>query len=150
MTTALTAGVTRMDEAMDGKVWSIRGLSVQAKSQSDEAIIFTVICEPAQFVPVHVHADIDEVLIVQAGELQVKLDGMWSTMHPGDLMRIPRGVTHGFFNTSDRQAILLIVMSPGTAVRPMFEALDGLTDEQQVIAIAADHGTDILPLDANE
>lgn len=148
--TALTAGLTRTNTAMDGKEWSIRGMCVQAKACSSDAIVYTIICEPEQFIPMHVHAGIDEVLVMQDGELKVKLDGMWSAMQPGDLMRIPRGMAHGFFNTSDRQATVLVIMTPGTTVLTMFDALDGVTDTQQVIAIAALHGMDILPLDANE
>ncbi len=148
--TALTAGLTRIDEAMDNIQWSICGMCLKAKAITDEAIIYTIICEPSQFIPVHVHAGIDEIILVQEGELQVKLDGMWSTMHPGDMMRLPRGLSHGFFNTSEKPVLAMFFMSPAMQIAQMFDALDGVTATQQIVAIAASYGLDILPLDANE
>lgn len=148
--TALTAGLTRMDEAMDGKQWSIRGMCTRIKAESDDAVVYTVTCEPEQFIPVHVHSEIDEIIQVQAGELQVKLDGMWSTLRAGDLMRIPRGLPHGFFNTSAQTAEALFIMSPAADIHQMFDALNGVTDTSLFVTIAARYGLDVLPLDANE
>ena len=45
--------------------------------------------------PVHIHPTQDEFILVQEGELSLKLDGVWSVAKAGDLVRMPRGIPHG-------------------------------------------------------
>lgn len=47
-----------------------------------------------EFVP-HEHADADEIFLVRAGELEIRLDGRPDVvLRPGELYVVPRGVTH--------------------------------------------------------
>ena len=54
--------------------------------------------------PVHIHPTQDEFILVQEGTLDLKLDGQWVKAHAGDLVRLPRGIPHGYFNKSDKPA----------------------------------------------
>jgi oxalate decarboxylase/phosphoglucose isomerase-like protein (cupin superfamily) len=81
--------------------------------------------------------------------LSLKLDGVWSEARAGDLVRMPRGIPHGYFNKSDKPARALFWVSPARKLEALFEALDTLTDVPRVIALSAEHEVDFLPPDAS-
>ena len=62
--------------------------------------------------PVHVHPNQDEFILVQEGQLELKLDGVWQTAEAGDLVRMPKGVPHGYFNKSDTPSPLGVTVKP--------------------------------------
>ncbi len=78
--------------------------------------------------PVHVHPHQDEFILVQEGQLELKLDGVWHTARAGDLVRMPRGVPHGYFNKSDKPGRALFWVSPAGKLRELFEVLHDMTD----------------------
>ncbi len=69
---------------------------------------------------------------MQEGELSLKLDGVWSVAKAGDLVRMPRGIPHGYFNKSDKPARALFWVSPAGKLEDLFKALNGLTDVPEV------------------
>ena len=73
------------------------------------------------------HPTQDEFILVQEGQLELKLDGKWSTARAGDLVRMPRGVPHGYFNKSDKPARALFWVSPAGKLEALFEALHDMT-----------------------
>ncbi len=87
--------------------------------------------------PVHVHPTQDEFILVQDGQLELKLDGVWHTANAGDLVRMPRGVPHGYFNKSDKPARALFWVSPAGKLRDLFETLHNMTDIPAVIEASA-------------
>ena len=143
-------GITRDGEGLDGVSWDILGQKYFPKADGDDAFAFETNSEPGQFVPVHIHHAQDEFILVQDGELQVKLDGVWSVARAGDLVRMPRGVPHGYFNKSDKPARALFWVSPAGRLRALFETLDGMTDTVAVVQASAEHDVDFLPPEANE
>ena len=143
-------GITRDGEGLDGVSWDILGQKYFPKADGDDAFAFETNSEPGQFVPVHIHPTQDEFILVQEGELQVKLDGVWSVARAGDLVRMPRGVPHGYFNKSDKPARALFWVSPAGRLRALFETLDGMTDTVAVVQASAEHDVDFLPPEANE
>ena len=146
----LKGGITRDGEGLDGVSWDILGQKYYPKANGDDAFAFETNSDPGQFVPVHIHPTQDEFILVQEGELQVKLDGVWSVARAGDLVRMPRGVPHGYFNKSDRPARALFWVSPAGRLRALFETLDGMTDTVAVVQASAEHDVDFLPPEANE
>lgn len=143
-------GITRDGEGLDGVSWEILGQKYFPKADGDDAFAFETNSEPGQFVPVHIHPAQDEFILVQDGELHVKLDGVWSVARAGDLVRMPRGVPHGHFNKSDKPARALFWVSPAGRLRALFETLDGMTDTVAVVQASAEHDVDFLPPEANE
>lgn len=148
--TDLNGGITRDGEGFDGVSWNILGQSYFPKADCDATFAFETNSEPGQFVPVHVHATQDEFILVQEGELQVKLDGVWSVARAGDLVRMPRGIPHGYFNKSDRPARALFWVAPAGRLRALFETLHDMTDVDEVVRVSAEHDVEFLPPDANE
>ena len=146
----LDKGITEDGAGYGGVEWSILGQRYFPKAECDTSFAFEANSEPGQFVPVHIHPTQDEFILVQEGELELKLDGVWSKAKAGDLVRMPKGVPHGYFNKSDRPVKALFWVSPAGRLRQLFEKLDGLTDPEEAVRISAEHDVDFLPPEANE
>ncbi len=150
MTQKLKGGITRNGTGTDGTEWNILGQRYFPKATCDSAFAFETNSEPGQYVPVHVHPTQDEFILVQEGQLELKLDGVWSTAKAGDLVRMPRGVPHGYFNKSDKPARALFWVSPAGKLRPLFEKLHNMTDIPAIVEASAQHDVDFLPPEAND
>jgi oxalate decarboxylase/phosphoglucose isomerase-like protein (cupin superfamily) len=146
----LDGGITRSGDGFAGTEWSILGQRYFPKAICDSTFAFETNSEPGQFVPVHVHPTQDEFILVQEGELELKLDGAWHTAKAGDLVRMPRGVPHGYFNKSDKPARALFWVSPAGKLRDLFDALHEVTDTDEAVRLSALHDVDFLPPEANE
>ena len=146
----LSGGITRDGEAYDGRELNILGQRYFPKASCDTTFAFETNSEPGQHVPVHVHPTQDEFILVQEGQLELKLDGMWQTAKAGDLVRMPRGVPHGYFNKSDKPARALFWVSPAGKLEALFHVLHDMTDIEAVLKASAEHDVDFLPPEANE
>ncbi len=146
----LDGGITRNGTGIEGIEWNILGQRYFPKSDCSSSFSFEANSEPGQFVPVHVHPTQDEFILVQEGQLELKLDGVWHTARAGDLVRMPRGVPHGYFNKSDAPARALFWVSPAGKLRDLFEVLHNMSDIPAAIEASARHDVDFLPPEANE
>ena len=150
MTKNLDGGVTEDGTGFDGITWDVLGQKYLAKAICETTFAFETNSEPGQFVPVHIHPTQDEFILVQEGELDLKLDGHWTKARAGDLVRMPKGVPHGYFNKSDKPARALFWVSPAGKLKELFDELHELTDVEEVVRLSAEHDVDFLPPDANE
>lgn len=146
----LAGGITRNGEGFGGVELNILGQRYFPKAECDTSFAFEANSEPGQFVPVHVHPHQDEFILVQEGEVALKLDGVWQTAKAGDLVRMPAGVPHGYFNKSDRPVRALFWVSPPGKLRALFAELHNLSDVPTAIEISARHDVDFLPPEAND
>lgn len=145
----LEKGITENGTGFDGVQWNILGQVYFPKAVCESAFAFETNSEPGQFVPVHIHPDQDEFILVQEGELDLKLDGVWSKARAGDLVRMPRGVPHGYFNKSDTPCRALFWVSPAGRLKDLFEQLHDKSDIPEIIALSAAHDVEFLPEEAN-
>ncbi|MEM8813279.1 MAG: cupin domain-containing protein [Pseudomonadota bacterium] len=143
----LDGGITKDGE---GTKLNILGQIYYIKAWCDTTLAFETNSEPGQFVPVHVHPTQDEFILVQDGELDLKLDGEWTKAKAGDLVRMPKGVPHGYFNKSDKPARALFWVSPAGKLKELFEELHEMTDVDAVIRVSAEHDVNFLPPEAND
>ena len=146
----LDGGITRDGTAYNGRELNILGQRYFPKASCEASFAFETNADPGQFVPVHVHPKQDEFILVQEGQLELKLDGVWHTAKAGDLVRMPRGVPHGYFNKSDKPCRALFWVSPAGKLEALFEVLHNMTDVPAVIAASAAHDVDFLPPEAND
>ena len=144
----LTGGVSRAGTGE--KAWNILGQRYYLMALSDDTFAFEANSGPGDHVPVHIHPTQDEFILVQEGELDVKLDGEWSKAGPGDLVKMPRGVPHGYFNKSDKPVKALFWVSPAGKLKDLFDNLHDLADVEKVVELSAQHDVDFLPPEANE
>ncbi len=149
MTKALDGGITPNGSGFEDVSWNILGQIYYPKAVCESTFAFETNSEPGQYVPVHIHPTQDEFILVQEGELDLKLDGKWSKAKAGDLVRMPRGVPHGYFNKSDKPARALFWVSPAGKLKDLFVELDALTDVETVVRLSAEHDVEFLPPDAN-
>ncbi|KPL50873.1 cupin domain-containing protein [Prosthecomicrobium hirschii] len=145
----LEKGITRSGEGYAGTQWNILGQLYFPKASCESTFAFETNSDPGQFVPVHIHPTQDEFILVQEGVLDLKLDGVWTQAKAGDLVRMPRGIPHGYFNKSDKPARALFWVSPAGKLEDLFIALNDLTDVAEVVRLSAAHDVDFLPPEAS-
>lgn len=150
MSNDLDKGITRDGTGHAGKTWNILGQVYFPKAACESTFAFETNSEPGQFVPVHIHPTQDEFILVQEGELDLKLDGEWVKAKAGDLVRMPRGIPHGYFNKSDKPTRALFWVSPARMLEELFTKLDNLSDPEEVVKVSAMHEVDFLPPEAND
>ena len=150
MPDTLTGGVTPNGSGDEGVEWNILGQRYFPKATCASTFAFEANSEPEQFVPVHIHPTQDEFILVQEGQLELKLDGVWQTAKAGDLVKLPRGVPHGYFNKSNVKARALFWVSPAGKLPALFETLHNMTDVDEVVKVSAEHEVDFLPPEAND
>lgn len=143
----LDGGITRDGE---GTQLNILGQTYYIKAWCESTFAFETNSEPGQHVPVHIHPTQDEFILVQEGELDLKLDGVWSKAGPGDLVRMPKGMPHGYFNKSDKPCRALFWVSPAGKLKELFDALRNMTDVEEVVRVSAEHDVDFLPPEAGD
>ena len=148
--TDLEKGITENGLGYRETTWNILGQTYFPKAVCDSTFAFETNSMPGEFVPVHIHPTQDEFILVQEGELDLKLDGVWTKAPEGDIVRMPRGIPHGYFNKSDKPCRALFWVSPMGKLKDLFEALHDLSDVEQVVKISAAHDVDFLPPEANE
>jgi mannose-6-phosphate isomerase-like protein (cupin superfamily) len=146
----LEKGITRVGEGYAGKSWNILGQLYYPKAVCESTFAFETNSLPGQFVPVHVHPTQDEFILVQEGVLDLKLDGVWTKAKAGDLVRLPRGIPHGYFNKSDTSARALFWVSPARMLETLFDNLHNVPDPVEVVRISAQHEVEFLPPEAND
>jgi mannose-6-phosphate isomerase-like protein (cupin superfamily) len=61
----------------------------------------------------HLHQGCEETFLVRAGSLEFLLDDQVITLGPGDFVRAPPGVRHGYANVSGAPIELLVSFHPG-------------------------------------
>ena len=145
----LEKGITQEGAGYGGKQWNILGQVYFPKAVCGSTFAFETNSLPGQFVPVHVHPAQDEFILVQEGVLDLKLDGVWVKAKAGDLVRLPRGIPHGYFNKSDKPARALFWVSPSRMLEALFENLHNVPDPEEVVRISARHEVQFLPPEAN-
>src|SRR4051794_17953342 len=71
----LEKGITANGTGFAGKSWNILGQLYFPKAVCGSSFAFETNSAPGQFVPVHIHPNQEEFILVQEGELDLKLDG---------------------------------------------------------------------------
>lgn len=74
----------------------------------------------------HIHRNFDERFEVKAGRIGFRLDGSESIAGPGQVVEIPRGHWHDWWNAGEEQAVARVWVSDGGRFLQMIETLFGL------------------------
>lgn len=146
----LEKGITENGVGYKETTWNILGQTYYPKAVCESTFAFETNSAPGDAVPVHIHPTQDEFILVQEGELDLKLDGKWTKAREGDLVRMPRGIPHGYFNKSDKPCRALFWVSPAGKLKELFDELHNMTDVEAVVKVSAEHDVDFLPPEANE
>ena len=141
----LTAGITKAGTGIDGIVWNILGQTYVPKAVNEASFSWHATFPPGTFVPPHIHPTQDEFIYMLDGIFDLYLDGAWTKAGPGDLVRMPRGLPHGYYNKQDKPARALFSVSPARRLRELFEQLHNLTDVEDVVRRSKICEVDFLP-----
>lgn len=66
----------------------------------------------------HHHPELEEVIYVLSGEVEQWVEKEARRLQPGDSAYIPAGIVHATFNASDRDAVILAILSPAASTGP--------------------------------
>jgi quercetin dioxygenase-like cupin family protein len=141
----LAPGITRADTGLDAVVWSILGHTYWLKAECESCFIFETFDPPGSFVPPHIHPTQDEFIWVLEGELDLILAGQRHKARPGDLVRMPLGIAHGYYNNGTVPARALFWVTPARKLRQLFDALHNLTDMEEAVRLSRLHEVEFLP-----
>ncbi|MBS0317677.1 MAG: cupin domain-containing protein, partial [Proteobacteria bacterium] len=91
------------------------------------------------FVPTHLHTKQDEYLMVLDGRIDLELDGEKQSAGPGDLVRLPRGIPHAFFNNSGKPVTALFWVAPTGRLPDLFRRIHNLPDPAEVVRLSPEY-----------
>ena len=102
--------------------------------------------------PPHSHDAYEETLYGLSGTLTWTVGDVTTTVGPGEVLTIPRGVVHRFENLGDEPSTQLAVVTPGRLGPSYFRELaeivdraDGPPDVQALVAVMRTHGLTPAP-----
>ena len=141
----LTIGITKAGTGIDGIVWNILGQTYVPKHVCEGSFSWHATFPPGTFVPPHIHPTQDEFIYMLEGTFDLYLDGQWVKASAGDLVRMPMGLPHGYYNRTDKPTRALFWVSPSRRLKELFDQLHNLNDPAEVVRRSAAHEVDFLP-----
>jgi quercetin dioxygenase-like cupin family protein len=91
--------------------------------------LFEFTMEPeSQGASPHIHKQLTEIFYVIEGEVELIVDQRRVTAAPGTVLLVPENTPHGFSNSGQTQAKLLIMFCPADKREQYFEGLAKLTE----------------------
>lgn len=140
----LHGGVVAADAG--DKVVDVLGHTYTYKVHGPGIFAFATLDLPDTGIPLHIHPDQDEFILVQEGTYRVRVGDIEQLAEAGDLIVLPRGIAHSYHNHSDTAvARALFWVNPEGQLRELFDALSSLQEGDDVVAISARHGVQFLP-----
>jgi quercetin dioxygenase-like cupin family protein len=142
--TVLPPGISRAGKGQDAVVWNVLGHNYYLKALSESCFCFETFDPPGTFVPLHVHPRQDELIYMLEGTFDLQLGGEKLQARPGDLVRMPMGIPHAYYNNTDAPTRALFWVSPAGKLKELFDRLHDLTDIAEAIRISARHEVDFV------
>lgn len=141
----LAAGITLAGEGQGGTVWNVLGHRYYLKAESSACFCFETWDPPGTFVPPHIHPDQDEFIYVLEGLFDLRLGDAQAQARPGDLVRMPMGVPHAYYNNQSVPSRALFWVTPARRLRELFDQLHDLDDVEEAVRRSRACGVDFLP-----
>lgn len=135
-----TPDITRAHTSLDGVSWNIMGQVYTPKQITDESFAWHAMFPEETFVPPHVHPEQDEYIFVLDGRIDLLLDGARNAATTGDLVRMPRGIPHAFYNNSGKPVSALFWAAPAGKLVELYRRIHNVASPAEVVKIARDYG----------
>ena len=135
-----TPDITRAHTSLDGVSWNIMGQVYTPKQITDESFAWHAVFPEETFVPPHVHPEQDEYIYVLDGRIDLLLDGVKNAAATGDLVRMPRGIPHAFYNNSGKPVTTLFWAAPAGKLVELYRRIHNVASPAEVVKIARDYG----------
>ncbi|RZS84026.1 cupin domain-containing protein [Pigmentiphaga kullae] len=140
-----TPAITRAHTGIDGVSWNILGQVYVPKQMSEDSFSWHATFPVETFVPPHVHPHQDEYIFVLAGRIDLILDGSRQTAGAGDLVRMPRGIPHAFYNNSGAPATALFWAAPSGKLVELYQRIHNMSNPAEVVRTAREYDVVFLP-----
>lgn len=127
----VSAWVRRGDQPADYDAFGLVKYHYLANQQQTEGDygLYRVEISPRGGGPApHYHRAMSEAFFVLGGEVEIHDGTDWSTAGVNDFLYVPPGGIHGFRNTADAPASLLMLFAPGAPREHYFENMGALAD----------------------
>lgn len=140
-----TPDITRHNQSLDSVSWNILGQVYTPKQISEDSFSWHAVFPEESFVPPHVHPHQDEYIYVLQGRIDLILDGKTTSASVGDLVRMPRGIPHAFFNNSGAAAHALFWAAPAGQLVELYRRIHNMSSPAEVVQVAREYGVVFLP-----
>jgi quercetin dioxygenase-like cupin family protein len=80
----------------------------------------------------HTHPELEEVIYVLSGEVEQWVEKEFRLLKAGEVAHIPAGVVHATFNSSNADAVILAILSPGESTGPFMVDVSGEAPWDQI------------------
>jgi len=130
-TTLELPDITPANVGLDGVAWNVMGQVYVPKQVSEESIAWHATFPIETFVPPHTHPFQDEYIFVIDGRI--------------DLLRMPRGLPHAFFNNSGEAVTALFWAAPAGKLLELYQRLHNVTNPAEATRIARDYDVIFAP-----
>jgi quercetin dioxygenase-like cupin family protein len=84
---------------------------LEGAASGGQCSVSRLTCHPGPGAPLHRHNQVESFLIVE-GRLRVHVDGVDYDLEPGDFVRVPEGLPHGFSNITEEECVFLSIATP--------------------------------------
>ena len=140
-----TPGVTPAHSGLDAIVWNVLGQIYVPKQVTDDSFAWHATFPVETFVPPHTHTKQDEYIFVIDGRIDLLIDGRRTSAGTGDLVRMPRGIPHAFFNNSGEPVTALFWAAPAGRLAELYPRLHNVADPAEVVRIAREYDVVFQP-----
>ena len=140
----LSPGITAAGEGQDEVSWNVLGHRYFLKAHGASCCCFETFDPPGTFVPLHIHPEQDEFIRVIEGTFDLQIGDRKLQAGPGDLVRMPMGIPHAYYNNSNAPTRALFWVSPAGKLKELFDRLHNLADIDEAIRVSALHEVDFV------
>lgn len=134
-----TIGPFSPEKGFKDRRWAVLGQTYVPLHVTEHSASLHATMPPGTFVPMHAHRGQDEMLFLVEGELEFHLDGKVFTAGAGNQVTLPRDVPHAFYNKSDRDAVVLVTVSPPQQFFELMDSIDGVPEPAEVARLGDEH-----------
>ena len=139
------AAITRKNQSLDSVSWNILGQVYTPKHMTDDSFSWHATFPEESFVPPHVHPHQDEYIYVLEGRIDLILDGKTTSASVGDLVRMPRGIPHAFFNNSGAPVQALFWAAPAGKLVELYRRIHNMSNPAEVVKVAREYDVVFMP-----
>ena len=139
------AAITRKNQSLDSVSWNILGQVYTPKQMTDDSFSWHATFPEESFVPPHVHPHQDEYIYVLEGRIDLILDGKTTSASVGDLVRMPRGIPHAFFNNSGAPVQALFWAAPAGKLVELYRHIHNMSNPAEVVKVAREYDVVFMP-----
>ncbi|WP_230413024.1 cupin domain-containing protein [Paraburkholderia antibiotica] len=143
--TTETPDITRTRTGLDGVSWNILGQVYVPKQVSDDSIAWHATFPEETFVPPHTHPHQDEYIYVLDGQIDLLLGSKRTTASTGDLVRMPRGIEHAFFNNTGKPVTALFWAAPAGKLLELYRRIHNMSSPAEVMRVAREYDVVFAP-----